>query len=366
MGEEKYARERLRSEAGGLVERTFGPSSPRSRRMARVLRLTMYRTVGAWRPTSRGIHLARRAFDPGATWPPMRGTKFQRRVIGGVPVEWSVAPRAQEAGSHARVILYLHGGGFVVGSPRTHRNIVSRLSHVTATAVASVDYRMAPEASIQASRADAYAVYKSLIESGYPAEGIVIAGDSAGGNLATYVTLAAMLNDLGTPAALVLLSPWLDLTTGGPSRTANAGTEFFIGGTVLDRIARVLVPDDDERHFWFNSPINAPEELLSAMPPTLIQVGGAEVLADDGVEMARRIGAAGGARVELQTYDDQGHVVALWAGTPEARRAIREIGVFLRASLPKDLAFTPPTDAEIDEAAEATSPTDVGVEGFPG
>lgn len=349
MSRDRYALEHSRIEEDGLVERLFGPASPASRRMARALRLTMYPVVGLWRPTSRGIKLARKAFDPGATWPPIRGTRFQRRVIGGVVVEWTVAPRATETDEHERVIMYLHGGGFVVGSPRTHRNMVSRLSHVTATPIASVDYRMAPEASIQASRSDALAVYKGLLESGYPPEAIVVAGDSAGGALAAYVALAAIEQGLGVPAAAVLLSPWLDLTTGGESRTTNASTEFFIGGEVLDRIARVLVPDPAERELWPNSPVNAPPALLAKMPPTLIQVGGAEALADDGVLMARRIGSAGG-RAELQSYDGQGHVVALWSGNPDARRALKEIASWLKETLPWDREPSAPSDEDIEQA----------------
>lgn len=353
----RYAQEQARRQHGGLVEREFGPASPASRRMARTMRMTMYPVVGLWRPTRRGIALARRAFDPGATVPPVRGTRFAKRIIGGVRVEWTTAPRATQADEHERVILYLHGGGYVTGSPRTHRNLVSRLSHVTATPVASVEYRMVPEATIQASRSDALAVYKGLLESGFPAAAIVVAGDSAGGGLAAYVGLAAADQGLGTPAALVLLSPWLDLMPGSASRTANAGTEFFLGGAVLDRIARVLVPDEEERATWPNSPVNAPDALLALLPPTLIQVGGAEVLADDGTEMARRIGAAGGS-AELQTYEGQGHVVALWSGNPDARRALREIADWLAATLPTGREPSRPTDAVIEEAATSGTPSD--------
>lgn len=336
--------------------------------MAAAFRFTIHRTVSAWRPTSRGIKIARRAFDPGTTVPPIRGTRFQRRMIGGVPVEWSVALRAAEVDEHERVILYFHGGGFVMGSPRTHRNLVSRLSHVTATPVASVDYRMVPEASIQASRADALAVYKGLLESGYPPEAIVTVGDSAGGNLAAYVALASIEQGLPVPAAQILLSPWLDLTSGGPSRVTNAGTEFFLGGEVLSRIAHVLVPDHHERYDWHNSPLHAPAEMLRQLPPTLIQIGSAEVLADDGVSMARAIGEAGG-RAELQTYDEQGHVVALWAGNPDARRALKEIALWLREVLDDDREPSAPTDEVIDEATEAApadSPVDRARKTFPG
>ncbi len=355
MTDERYARELSRDERGGFVTRVFGPASPASVRTARAVRKTIYPIVNLWRPTRRGIAFARRLFDPPITVPPVPGTKLSQRRIGGVPVEWTVSTRADEAEHRERVILYLHGGGFVFGSPRTHRNLVSRLSHVTATPAASVAYRMIPEATLTASQHDALAVYKGLIADGHRPESIVVAGDSAGGGLAAYVALAAVEQNLGTPAALILLSPWLDLGPGGPSRNDNHATEYFIAGDVLDRIARVLVSDRVTRESWPASPAAAPDDLLRALPPTLIQIGDGEILADDGRRFAERIGAAGG-HAELQIYEGQAHVVAAWAGNTEARRALKEISGWLTASLPADREPTAPTAAEIDAATATPGP----------
>lgn len=360
----EYAQELSRVETGGYVARVFGPPSPVSMRATRAMRHTIYPIVGLWRPTRRGIALARRAFDPPITVPPVRGTQVQRRRIGGVPVEWTVAPRAREADDQERVILYLHGGGFVFGSPRSHRSMVSRLSHVTATPVASADYGMVPESTHAGSQRDALAVFRGLIDEGYPAESIIVAGDSAGGGLAAYVALAAAEQGLGRPAALVLLSPWLDLSPGGRSRTENHATEFFIAGDVLNKIARVLVTDPARRHGWPASPAGAPEELLRQLPPTLLQIGDGEVLADDAVTFAERVGAAGGT-AELQIFQGQAHVVAMWANTPESRRALKEIAGWLRSALPDDRAPTAPTAEQVREAAEHSG-TELRPDLFPG
>ena len=252
-------------------------------------------------------------------------------------------------------MLYLHGGGYVVGSPRTHRSLTSRFSHVLKTPVASVHYRMAPEVSIRDTFADAVAAYRGLLESGTPAEGIVVAGDSAGGGLAAGVALAAIEHGLPAPAALVLLSPWLDLENTGGSHESNFDAESFIGGEVLHRISRALLPNAADRRDWRVSPYHAPDEMLRQLPPTLIQVGTAEVLLDDSVGFATRMAAAGGT-VELERFVDQGHVVAMWTGIPEARRALKEISAWVRAAMPEALEPSRPTEAQIAEAATPDAP----------
>lgn len=332
--------------------RRFGPASPQSLRHRRFMRATIYPTVAAFRPTSRGVVFGRRML--GAPAPALRGTKIERSTVGGVRVEWTRAPRARDVDPHQRVVLYFHGGGFVIGSPATHRNLASRLSQVLSTPVVSVDYRMVPEGSIQTCQADCLAAYRGLLDEGYPPEAILVAGDSAGGNLAAYVGLATQEQGLPAPAGLILLSPWVDLCDGGPSRQSNAKTEFFIGGSVLDRIARALVPDLAERADWHNSPLYASPEQLAALPPTLIQVGDAEILLDDGVDLAHRIGAAGG-RVELQTYEGQGHVVPMWMANPEARRALKELAGWVREVFPDERDPEAPSDEVIRDAVEQPS-----------
>lgn len=349
MARVPYAEETDRTVQGDGLFRTFGPASPRSARAARNLRRTIYPIVATWRPTRRGIRVGRRAFERVAFTRTVKGTRIERGTLGGVPIEWTVAPRAAGVPERTRVVLYLHGGGYVVGSPRTHRNLTSRLSHVLATPVASVDYRMAPEVSVRGSYADCLATYRALLDDGYPPEGIVIAGDSAGGGLAAGTVLAAIDAGLPAPAAIVLLSPWLDLANTSETRHANFATEAFIGGRVLDRISAALLPTEESRRDWRVSPFHAPDELLESMPPTLIQVGTAEVLAGDGVAFAERLAAAG-AKVELEQFVGQGHVVAMWTGIPEARRALKEIARWVKTYLPTELEPAAPSDADIVEA----------------
>src|SRR5690349_10929125 len=113
MSQARYALEQHREVHDGLVMRRFGPASPASMRTRRVMRATIYRSVAAFRPTARGIQFGRKAL--GAPSLPLRGTKLERTRLGGVPVEWTRAPRAIDVDPRRRVVLYLHGGGFVIG-----------------------------------------------------------------------------------------------------------------------------------------------------------------------------------------------------------------------------------------------------------
>lgn len=355
MARTSYAEETERIAEGTGTFRTFGPASPASARASKGMRRTVYRLISGWRPTRRGIAIGRRAFETVMISPPMRGTKLEAGDLGGVRVEWTRAPAAQGRDTKQRALLYLHGGGYVVGSPRTHRGLTSRLSHVLETPVASVDYRMAPQVGIREEFADAVAAYRGLLDAGYPADGIVIAGDSAGGGLAAGVGLAAADQGLPLPAAIILLSPWLDLENTGGSHESNFDAESFIGGDVLHRISRALLPNVADRHDWHVSPYYAPNELLRTLPPTLIQVGTAEVLLDDSVGFANRMAAAGGT-VELQRFTGQGHVVAMWTGIPEARIALKEITEWVRAAMPEHREPSAPSSEQLSEAADQPEP----------
>ncbi|MDQ8046590.1 MAG: alpha/beta hydrolase [Solirubrobacteraceae bacterium] len=338
------------------VARDFGPASPHSRILFWLLRAFAYPFVVNWRPTRRGIHFLRWLYGTVIQFPAMKGTVVERRIIGGTPAEWTTTPRSGEAGRRERVILYIHGGGYVFGSPGTHRNLVSRLSHVTATPVANLDYRMPPETSLQGSQNDVFAAYEGLLADGYAAESIVVAGDSAGGGHAAHLVLRAIDEGVPLPAGLIMLSPWTDLTASGESFISNGRYDFVIVKSILDRIARALAPTLEAQRDWRRSPAFAPPEMLAQFPPTLVQVGGRETLRDDGLAFARRLALAGG-RVETQTYAGQGHVVAMWSGTPESRRAMREIFRWLKLSLPDERDPSDPTAADL-AAADDAGPVD--------
>ncbi|MDO8212860.1 alpha/beta hydrolase fold domain-containing protein [Conexibacter sp. CPCC 206217] len=373
-------------EAPPLGEVFHGPASAQTRALERTLRRTWIPLARSWRLTPRGIRLLKRVTDPSGRVPVLRGTRVVPARVGGRPAEWVLAPRALEQpgvsphaapATDAPILLYLHGGGYVFGSPRTHRNLVSRLSHVSGLAALSLDYRLPPEATLPAPIEDALAAYAQLLAEGRSAERIVVAGDSAGGNLALALALHAVEARLPRPAGLVLLSPWADLTHSGESFTRNGLIDPFIPPVALKRFAQVAAGGADPAG-WRISPLFAPEQLWrEAIPPLHIQVGSTELLLDDARAIARRshgtglaagAGADGAARkadgadsaagaddalarpAEMHVFERQPHVVPLWAGTPEARTALQLIGQFASSVLAPASSPAPPT---IDDAATA-------------
>lgn len=241
---------------------------------------------------------------------------------GGVPGEWLTAGRDIVAG---RVFLYLHGGGYFFGSPRSHRALTWRLSRTCRARVLALDYRQPPDWQYPAPLEDAVSAYRALLEQGYRPENITIGGDSAGGNL-TLVTLLR-LRELGLPmpACSVLISPWADLTVSGDSVRDNAAREPMIPVNVLRFISSVYSTRDDPRSPMI-SPVFAD---LSGLPPALIQVGSSEVLLSDAERIARRA-AEGDVNCTLQVWENMMHVFQALAGwLPEASLAVREIGAFV-------------------------------------
>ena len=243
--------------------------------------------------------------------------------VDGIAAEW-VSIRGVEP---QRTILYLHGGGYVLGSIKTHREVVSRIARASGARALLIDYRLGPENVFPAAVDDAVAAYRWLRGQGVPANEIVIAGDSAGGGL-TLATLVA-LRDAGDelPAAGVGISPWTDLAGEGESMTTNAGVDPMVGKAGLDQMARQYVgPDGDLKH-PLASPLHAE---LAGVPPLLLQVGGAETLLDDSTRFAEKAKAAG-VEVTLEEWEDMIHVWHFFAGMlPEGQQAIERIGEFVR------------------------------------
>lgn len=341
--------------------RRFGPPSRQTERMTRRLRRVWFPLARGWRMTPRGIRMLQRITDPTDRVPVMRGTLVEPASLGGVPGEWVRGPRARSAPADAPVVLYLHGGGYVFGSPRTHRNIVSRISHVTGLPAFSADYRLPPTWALPAPIEDALAVYRALLED-HDASRIVVAGDSAGGNLTHELALHLAEAGLPQPAALILLSPWSDLTVTGSSIRSNGRHDAFIPESALRRCARVAA-DGRPLGDWQVSPLYAPDELQSRLPPTLIQVGAREVLYDDGVRVADVLARAG-VRTELDVFEGTLHVAVAWLGTPEAREALHRIASFVHAALPAG-APQPEDRAAAAEEAAAGDASD-GPSGGPG
>ena len=241
---------------------------------------------------------------------------------GGIPAEWIAAPGADPE----RVIYYLHGGGYAMGSINTHREMVSRISRASGARVLAIDYRLAPEHPFPAAVEDAAAAYRWLLSAGVDPARLVIAGDSAGGGL-TVATLVA-LRDAGDslPAAAVCLSPWVDMEGIGESMTTKAEADPMVNREDLIEGAQAYLGGADPR-----TPLAAPLYAdLKGLPPLLIHVGTAETLLDDSTRLAERAKAAG-VDVTLEPWDDMIHVWQFVASMlPEGQQAIDRIGGFIR------------------------------------
>jgi phosphinothricin tripeptide acetyl hydrolase len=242
---------------------------------------------------------------------------------GGVPAEWIVPPGAAEG----RVLLYLHGGGYVVCSVNTHRDLIARVARAAGARGLGIDYRLAPEHPFPAAVEDATTAYRWLVSRGTDPARIAIAGDSAGGGL-TLATLVA-LRDAGDPlpAAAVCLSPWVDLEGVGASMTTKAAVDPFVRKEMIQFMAQQYLGDRNPR-----TPLAAPLYAdLHGLPPLLIQVGTAEILLDDATRIAEHARAAG-VEVSLDVWDDMVHVWQLFAPIlPEGQQAIERSGAFIRA-----------------------------------
>jgi acetyl esterase/lipase len=240
----------------------------------------------------------------------------------GVPAEWTSTPAAEDQ----RVILYLHGGGYVIGSIATHRDMVSRLGRAAAARALSVDYRLAPEHPFPAAVDDATDAYRWLLSTGVDPARLVIAGDSAGGGL-TVATLVA-LRDAGDPlpAAAVCVSPWADLECRGESITSKADLDPILRQESILKWGKLYLGDADPRT-PLASPIHAD---LAGLPPLLIMMGTAELLFDDATRLAERA-QAGGVDVTLEPWDDMIHAWPLFAALlPEGQQALDRMGNFIR------------------------------------
>ena len=247
---------------------------------------------------------------------------YEPVTAGSVPAEWVVAPGA----TAERVILYLHGGGYVIGSINTHRDLASRLSRAASARVLLIEYRLAPEHPFPAAVDDAVAAYRWLLAGGANPARLAIAGDSAGGGL-TVATLVA-LRDAGLPlpATGVCLSPWVDLEGIGESMTSKATADPMVQRDGLLKMAALYLNGQPAR-----APLAAPLYAdLSGLPPLLIQVGTAETLLDDSTRLAERARKAGVA-VTLEPWEDMIHVWQAFAAMlPEGRQAIDRIGEFVK------------------------------------
>jgi epsilon-lactone hydrolase len=244
-------------------------------------------------------------------------------TAGGVPAHWLAAP-GTDAG---RVLLFLHGGGFEFGSVRSDGELAARLGRAGGMRVLFPEYRLAPEHRFPAAIDDVVAAWRWLrTDQGLDAASIAVAGDSAGGGLA--VALLVAIRDAGEalPAAAVLMSPTVDLTSSGASMTERVDQDPLSTPDMLRQFAADYLAGADPR-----TPLASPLfASLAGLPPLLMLVGTSDLLLSDSERLAAAADQAG-VDVTLKIGEGLPHVYPLMLGTPEAAEATDEIGKFLRA-----------------------------------
>jgi acetyl esterase/lipase len=251
--------------------------------------------------------------------------KVEKVSANGVPAEWTSTPGvARDA-----AILYVHGGGYLLGSLDSHRHMVVELGRAANCVVLALDYRLAPEHPFPAAVEDAVAGYRFLLAQGFKPGRIALAGDSAGGGLVVAAMVAIREAGLAQPGCGWCLSPWIDLEMLGDSMESKAAIDPIVQKANILDMARLYLGGADPR-----SPLAAPLYAdLAGLPPLLIQVGAAETLLDDAIRLAQRAGAAD-VRVDLQIWPEMIHIWPIYY--PELRagkQALDAAGGFIRRAL---------------------------------
>jgi acetyl esterase/lipase len=248
------------------------------------------------------------------------GIERQAGTEGGVPGEWM---RPDGADAHRATILYLHGGGYCIGSHKTHRAMSSHLAGVTKLRLFTANYRLAPEHPFPAAVEDAIACYQHMRKAGP----VVIAGESAGAGLALATAIAARQRNIDRPAALVLFSPWADLTAS--AFPGDARNDAMLRADWLRSCAAAYLADQPA-----TAPLASPLlHDLAGLPPTLIQAGSNELLYDQALRVHDALFAAGG-EVRCEIIPHRWHAFQLLAGSlPSADAAVARAAQFIARTL---------------------------------
>ena len=243
----------------------------------------------------------------------------------GVPGEWLVPAGARTDAA----VLYLHGGGYVIGSTRSHRHVAAAIASAAGIAAMLPDYRLAPEHPYPAAVDDAVASYVWLLRRGIAPGRIVIAGDSAGGGLTVATLIAIRQRGRPMPAAGVCISPWVDLTCSAASYTTRAAADPMVTRDGVAEMARLYLAGADAK-----TPLASPlHGDLKGLPPLLIQVGDDEVLLDDSTQLAAQAKVAG-VTAEVEVWPEMIHVWHWFLPMlDEAQRAVTRIGDFVKIHL---------------------------------
>ncbi len=262
-----------------------------------------------------------------ASFVPAADLSFKPDVAGGVAAEWVTAPDSDPS----RVVLYLHGGGYTIGSIASYRSYTGRLARATQSRLLSVGYRLAPEHPFPAALDDAVSSYHWLLDQGISPSRIAIVGDSAGGGLALSMVIAIRDAGAPTPAAIVAIGPSTDLAKEGASMKERAHLDPIVTyESSMAHALRYVGPKGNLKH-PLASPLYAD---LGGLPPLLIMVGTHEALFDDSTRFAAKAEAAG-VDVQLDIWEEMIHVWPFFADIlPEGRQAIDKIGDYIKARVP--------------------------------
>ena len=249
------------------------------------------------------------------------GISEENIIVGGVKgIKFSPATESLTN------VLYFHGGGYVVGSPTSHRSMTSQIAASCKSEIWSMDYRLGPENPFPAAVEDGLASYKGLLDEGIKASNIVISGDSAGGGLTVATAIRIREENLPLPAGLMLISPWTNLSSDGWSYNNNAIEDPVVHQDILKNCSSQYLGNTNCRH-----PLASPIEAdLSNLPPILIQVGSEEILLSDSVTLAERAGAAN-VEVSLEIWPKMFHVFQYYYyRLKQGQDAIDRIGAWVQ------------------------------------
>ena len=269
------------------------------------------------------LEAQRRAYDAYSENDPMPEMSTQSEIdLGGVSC-LGLLPKGC-SGDH--VILWAHGGGFAMGSSRSHKGLASQVAVAAKVAAILPDYRLAPEHRDPAVLDDIAHAYGAILAEGVHANRVILAGDSAGGGLVVAAAMKLKEQGVAMPAGMILLSPWVDLANRGWSHTAKAQRDPFLTTSVLNTRAKQYGGEA-------NANLSILDADLRGLPPAFIQTGEAEILMSDSTVLAERLGAAG-VPLTLEIWPEMFHVFqARYPMLAQSRQAIQRLGQWAAAHL---------------------------------
>jgi len=284
------------------------------------------------RPKITDVGERRKAIDAFAkAFPPAADVSIEKVTLGGVKAEKSRTPGDDAAGA----ILYVHGGGYVIGSLDSHRHLVTEAGRAAGVPVYALDYRLAPEVPFPAPVEDTVSAYRALLGQGIAPGKIAIAGDSAGGGLVVAALVAIREAGLAQPACGWCISPWIDMEALGGSMASNAASDPTVQKETILEMARHYLNGADPK-----SPLAAPLHAdLKGIAPLLIQVGSIETLLDDSIRLAGRA-AAVGVPTRLDVWPEMPHIWHIFHPILTAgKQAIAQGGAFVKEAMAQGAPF---------------------------